>query len=315
MKIKTVVLIVLCSGMVSFATTALSEIRYSTDNSAITFQNQHIQIVLDKQLYAKVYYLDGQKSLSINEDSHQGLSARPTFFLEADGTLYNNFKVESSTCSRYFTDPIYGAGRKLTITSHDKDIKQTLLLETYDRYPDVVLIQSQYLNEGKKPLKVNGIYCQHYRLDRTLANPAEVSYDFRHTNPIQDAWGHSYLNLPFTSDYSEDFLVPLGGYGRSGIPFIDIWGRKMGMAIFLVESTPRIIRIPCQVQPDGKVDIAIHLQPAETRGQLPEIVPPGQKITSWKTAVCVHKGDYFDPARRFSQLLDGALTKAGRRGL
>jgi len=265
-------------------------------------------------MYARVKYLDNQQSLSMNDASNQDPLAQPPFFMRANGTLYNHFAVESSRCSEYFTDPNYGPGRKLTITGREGVIKQTLVLEMYDRYPDVVLVQSQYLNEGETPLSINDIYCQYYRLNRKLTNPAELSYKFRHTKPIQDSWGHSYLNLPITNDYSEEFQVPLGGYGRSGVPFIDVWGQELGMAIFMVESVPRIMRILCRVQSDWKVDISIHIRPSDTQGQVPERLPAGQEITTWKTAVCVHKGDFFNPARRFAQVLDGALQKAGKRG-
>jgi len=292
----------------------LAEIEYTDDDGEITFRNEHIQIVFDEYMYAKVSYLEGQRTLSINENSDLGELGRPPFFIRLNNRTYTHFRVESSSCSEYFTDPVYGPGRKLTIISQDEFIEQTLTLEMYYQYPDVVLMQATYGNEGASPLAIDDIYCQYYRLDRSLTNRTLARYDFRHTKPVQDAWGRSYLNLPVTRDYSEEFLVPLGGYGRSGVPFIDVWGAEMGMAIFLVESTPRIIRIPCQVKSDERVDIALHLRPSESLGQFPEKLAPHREVTTWKTAVCVHQLDYFTPARRFAQLLDGALRKAGKEG-
>ncbi len=110
-------------------------------------------------------------------------------------------------------------------------------------------------------------------------------------------------------------LIPGSGSNLSGIPFIDVWGPEMGMAVFHVEGIPRFHHVSLKTVEDGMVDVGFMSAPEDSYGQLPEVLSNGASFTTWKSAVCTHHGDFFQAGRRFGQFLNGALKKEGRKGM
>jgi len=70
-----------------------------------------------------------------------------------------------------------------------------------------------------------------------------------------------------------------------------------------------------EVDENNLVNMGLSVRPEDSYGQFPNVLKKNSSITSWKSAVCVHKNDFFDPGRRFGQLLDGALKKEDRDGI
>ncbi len=284
-----------------------------TENSYVYFENEKIQLRFDEQLFCKVSYREDGNLLSINDDSHNQSSGLPSHFIEINGQIFSQFKRTSHKVED-LDDEFFGKGKRLILTGVQSGLRKTLSVEMYEDFPDVAISECTYSNLTDSEMPIDQIGYNYYRLDRRLTNSGEASNSFRYLQPLNKKWGETWTNVAVTDTTDENFLVPGSGSNYSGIPFIDVWGAELGMAVFHVEGEPRFLNVKIQVQDDKKVDVGLVTVPENTFGQFPAHIPPGDSVTTWKSAVCVHKGDFFDPGRRFGQLLDLALQKAERRG-
>ncbi len=291
-----------------------SPISLAVEDDHIHFRNGNIRLVFDDLMYCKVEFEVDGKVQSMNHASRTGQDALPPHFIELDGIAYKNFRI-SSHILQDIEDPQYGAGKRLVLNGSDSAIERSLVIEMYEQYPDVAVSWCTYTNRTGKDLKINGVFYNCYRLDRQLTNPSADPYDFRFLQPVNKRWGETWTNVGITDTTDEDFAIPGSGSNRSGIPFIDVWGPEMGLAVFHVEGIPRFLHIGLRTREDGRVDMGFKGLPEDSYGQLPEMLPNDASLTTWKSAVCTHHNDFFMPGSRFGQLLDGALKKEGRDGL
>ncbi|MCK5104106.1 MAG: hypothetical protein KAR17_14875, partial [Cyclobacteriaceae bacterium] len=290
-----------------------SPISFSIDGDYIRFENEKIHLVFDEFMYCKVEFeVDGIVQ-SMNRSTRTGSDPVPSHFIILDDIVYKNFKISSHEFQD-IEDAEFGPGKRLTLNGSDSTIERSLVIEMYEQYPDVALSWCTYTNRTGKDLKINGVFYNYYRLDRKLTNPTTRSYDFRYLQPLNKKWGETWTNVGVTDTTNEDFIIPGSGSNRSGIPFIDVWGPEMGMAVFHVEGIPRFHHIELRTGGDGMVDMGFKRLPEDSYGQLPEVLKKNASFTTWESAVCTHHNDFFRAGRRFGQLLDGALKKEGRSG-
>jgi alpha-galactosidase len=291
-----------------------SPISFRIDNGNYHFRNENIHLIFDELMNCKVKFEVNGQVLSMNHAGGIQTIGVPPHFLILEGVEYKSFKIISHDCEE-LTDQEYGPGKRLTLTGVDSGIEQLLFIELYDQYPDVALSWSTYTNMTGKDKEIDMVFYNYYQLDRKQTNPEVSSYDFRYLQPLNKTWGATWTNVAVTDTTNEDFIIPGTGSNRSGIPFLDVWGAEMGMAIFHVEGTPRFHHLLLRTNENEGVDIGFKVVPEDSYGQFPGKLKDNESIMTWKSAVCTHKNDFFRPGRRFGQLLNGALKKEGRKGI
>lgn len=284
------------------------------EDQAVYFEHTHIRLLIDDLMYMKVYYADRDHQLSITHSGKNERNAKPSHFIELNGKEYKDFHLNETSVEE-ITDPYFGKGKRLVLTGSLEQVEKILFIEMYEAYPDVAVSWCTYKNRTEAVLRIDNIYYNYYRLDRKLTQPEAESYNFHYLQPLNKSWGETWTNLEVTPELDEAFLVPGSGSNYSGVPFTDVWGAELGMAIFHVEGIPRYLHILLQVGEDQRLDMGLNTRPAYTFGQFPDRILPGETVSTWKSAVCVHHGDFFKGARRFGELLDGALKKEGKKGL
>jgi alpha-galactosidase len=86
-----------------------------------------------------------------------------------------------------------------------------------------------------------------------------------------------------------------GGYG-GGIPVVAFWTGSVGEAIGHVETVPLTLSMPVKVEKDGRVtaSIAIPVNAA---------LKPGETYSSPRSFVAVYSGDFYEPLRMWSSVL------------
>ena len=290
-----------------------SPISFHIEDGLYHFGHENLHLVFDGQMYCKVEFEVDGLNRSMNHIQKSHINALPPHFIVLNGTEYRNFKIESHNLEE-IDDSEYGPGKKLALTGTDSGIEQFLVIEMYDQYPDLAVSWCTYTNRTGKDLQIDSVFYNYYHLDRKLTNPMAASHDFRYLQPLNKTWGATWTNLAVTDSTREDFIIPGTGSNRSGIPFMDVWGAEMGMAIFHVEGIPRFHHLLLKANENKTVDIGFMVVPEDSYGQFPEKLKSNESITTWKSAVCTHQNDFFQPGRRFSQLLNGAIKKQGRRG-
>ncbi|MFC2124493.1 hypothetical protein ACFLU5_06750, partial [Bacteroidota bacterium] len=264
-----------------------SFISITVDDRRIEIHNSNIQLVFDELMYSKIYFHQNEKILSINDNGTLNEESRPSHFIRLDGKIYKNFNIISHL-TKDINDEQYGKGKILIIKGLDADIEKSLHVEMYEEFPDIAISWSTYTNKSNEDLTIDDVYYNYYRLDRKLTKPEAESFDFRYLQPLNKKWGDSWINLGITDSTQEDFVIPGSGSNRSGIPFIDVWGEEMGMAVFHVEGKPRFLHVLLDVKKDHKVDMGLSVKPEDSYGQFPTVLKKDSSITTWKSAVCVH---------------------------
>ncbi len=291
-----------------------SPISFGVDGDLIHFKNENIHLIFDDLMYCKVQFESDGIVKSMNNSTRTGSDALPPNYIILDNIEYKNFKISSHEIEK-IEDSEFGQGKRLTLNGRDSIIESKLVVEMYDQYPDVALSWCTYTNRSGKDLKIDRVYYNYYRLDRKLTNPKANSYDFRYLQPINKKWGDTWTNVGITDTTNEDFIIPGSGSNRSGIPFIDVWSPEMGLSVFHVEGIPRFHHLILKVGDDGLVDMGFKVIPEDSYDQFPSVLKNNTSMSTWKSAVCTHKNDFFDAGRRFGQILSGAMKKEGRDGL
>src|SRR5579863_8899788 len=95
-----------------------------------------------------------------------------------------------------------------------------------------------------------------------------------------------------------------GDLGRvgGGIPVVAFWTRTVGEAIGHVETLPLVLSIPVKTEADGHVDASVNLAPSDA-------LQPGESYSTPETFISVYAGDYYEPLRIYSDVIDGEGLK------
>jgi alpha-galactosidase len=76
----------------------------------------------------------------------------------------------------------------------------------------------------------------------------------------------------------------------------------VGEAIGHVETLPLVLSIPVKTESDGHVDASVHLAPSNS-------LQPGETYSTPWTFIAVYAGDYYEPLRIYSDVIDGEGLK------
>ncbi len=266
----------------------------------IWFRNSEIELKFDKHMYCEVH--NRGESISLNDiDREKGLS-KPSHFIVIDGQELTDFLVDYDKINVESIETAFGLGRRMVITgiavcSDGTRIEKTLSTELYDQYPEIAISSASYKNLGTSDLIIEMDYCNYYRLDATRDQPGNRPFDFWSFQGASIAWGFDYI-LKIEDEFQQDNWMGVQPETKTGggVPLVDLWNNKSGMAIAHLETRPQLVSFPVKVEADKEVSMAVL-----KRGN--HEISPGESYQSLQTAVMVHTGDFFDPLNTYSKLL------------
>ena len=201
-------------------------------------------------------------------------------------------------------------GKRIEVTgkSAATDIQESLVVEVYDDFPGIALISSSIRNAGSGELKLDAIDLDRHRLNASLADPTVAPNDMWSFHGASIEWGRdNVFEIPrkFSQLNQMGSVVDVkGDLGRvgGGIPVVAFWTRNVGEAIGHVETLPLVLSIPVKTEADGHVDASVHLEPEST-------LKPGEVYSTPQTFIAVYSGDYYEPLRIYSDVIDGEGLK------
>jgi alpha-galactosidase len=178
-----------------------------------------------------------------------------------------------------------GWGVVYHLTGFNERLKKEVVITFYQKFPAMALYQVTYTNTGPQPVVVD--YWVNNRVS-IKANPdAGISDPF---------WAF----LPESSEARADWVQPVApGFAQEnylgmnnsdyggGTPVADVWRKDAGVAVGHVELAPKLVSLPVAM-PDAR---AATLK-VKSVGK-PVELKPGQQLTTYRTFVAVHQGDYF----------------------
>jgi alpha-galactosidase len=186
-------------------------------------------------------------------------------------------------------------GRPLAPTG--MDIERTLVIEAYDDFPNIALVSTTYKNVGAADFQVDQVWMQQHRFNAKQADAKAQPYDMWSFQGSSYDWGKDDVQrLTRTSSQPNAMGETVkGGYG-GGIPVVAFWTASVGEAIGHVETVPLTLSMPVKVEKDGRVTASI---------AIPVNAPlkPGETYSSPRSFVAVYSGDFYEPLRMWSSVL------------
>jgi len=201
-------------------------------------------------------------------------------------------------------------GKHIELTGKNSaaDLDETLVVEVYDEFPSVALESVSLRNAGKSEVKLDSVDLDRHRFNASLADPAVAPNDMWSFHGASIEWGReNVFQIPrkFSQQNQMGSVVEVkGDLGRvgGGIPVVAFWTKTVGEAIGHVETLPLVLSVPVKTEADGHVDASVHLTPDNT-------LHPGESYSSPETFIAVYSGDYYQPLRIYSDVIDGEGLK------
>jgi alpha-galactosidase len=190
-----------------------------------------------------------------------------------------------------------GRGKRVEIPAHlvSPAMDRTLVVEAYDDFPNVALVSVAYKNSGPADFRIDQVEMQQHRFDSHEAKGHP--YDMWSFQGSSYDWGKDDVQKLTRTSGQPNAMGEMvkGGYG-GGIPVVAFWTASVGEAIGHVETLPWTLSIPVKVETDGRVKAEITI-PVNT------LLKPGESYSGPRSFVAVYSGDFFEPLRMWSSVL------------
>jgi alpha-galactosidase len=182
-------------------------------------------------------------------------------------------------------------------------LEATLTVEVDDQFPRVALLSATLRNSSGARISLDRLELDRHRFNASLADSAVAPHQLWSFHGASIRWGKdNVFEIPkkFSQENQMGSLVEAhGDLGRvgGGIPVVAFWTRTVGEAIGHIETLPLVLAIPVHTEKDGQIDAAVRLAPEVT-------LQPGETFRSPRTFLAVYSGDYYEPLRIYSDLID-----------
>jgi len=201
-------------------------------------------------------------------------------------------------------------GKRIEVAGKDSSggLQESLIVEVCDDFPSVALVSAAVRNSSKTELKLDSIDLNRHRLNASLADSKAAPNDLWSFHGASIRWGKDNV-FPIPKNFSQqnqfgtmvEVKGDLGSVG-GGIPVVAFWTKTVGEAIGHVETLPLALSIPVKTEADGRVLASVHLTPDAT-------LQPGETYTTPQTFLAVYSGDYYEPLRMYSDVIDAEGLK------
>jgi len=176
-------------------------------------------------------------------------------------------------------------------------IERVLTVEAYDDFPSIVLVSSTYKNTGNADFEIDQAWMQQHRFNASLVDPKAQPYEMWSFQGSSYDWGKDDVQKLTRTSSQPNAMGEMvkGGYG-GGIPVVAVWTASVGEAIGHVETLPWTLSIPVKVEKDGRVFASLEVPANAT-------LKPGESYSTPRSFVAVYSGDFYEPLRMWSSLL------------
>lgn len=270
-----------------------------TKGGDIWFRSPGIELQFDQNMHVAVFYNDTEVPLNVVEND---MSNKPSHFIVVDGKELTDFAVDYDQINVEPVDTEFGKGRKLTLKgTADLDggqkVEKTLSVELYENFPDAAIISASYKNIGASGVNIDQLVSNYFQLDASQATPQSRPYDFWSFQGAAVAWGLDYV-IKIDEGFSHENWMGVHPDTKTGggVPFVDLWNEKAGLAIAHIEPKPQLVSFPVEVAADKKVTMSL-------RQDVGVNLAAGESFQTVKGVAIAHSLDYFDPLKTYSALM------------
>jgi len=258
---------------------------FSQDSQNLKIDGDEISIELNNQLYSRI--ISGiDNHITILGDF------RPTEFVEVNGRIIKDFIIENYSASN-INDEI-GIGKQFRITGLSNLLRKIVILTSYNKFPKMLFMQVIYENVSGSNLNIDSWTNNNYEIKAIPA--AGDTMAFWSYLPGSYGWEHNWVQ-PIKKGFELENYMGMNhiDYG-GGTPVIDIWRRDAGLAVGHVELVPKLVSLPVLMKTNTEASIAVTYKSSR-------VLHPQDTLTTFKTFVSVHKGDYFQTLSEYSRFM------------
>lgn len=250
--------------------------------------------------YIRAFLLSGGKRLTLDEPEAASSSAGD--YLLSVGQKIANFIIDFDHVRVTEEERIGSRGKKVEVTARTPGagapkLERTVTVEVFDDFPNLALTTVAYKNLGSTEIKLDQVVVQGHRLSASLADPHAPHHQLWSFQGSSYQWGQDDV-IQISKDFSRTNvmggMLPDGSGG--GIPVVAFWTASMGEAIGHVETLPLVLSMPVRVGADRRVHASLVIEP-HTR------LKPGGVFSTPRTFVAVYAGDFYEPLRLWSSVL------------
>lgn len=254
-----------------------------------------------------IFRIDGGKiSVEFNDKLHSRIISRlnnkdlvlgdfneSEYITCADGKKIADFQLVEFNQTN-MTDNI-GQGKESKITGKNDKVIKNLKIISYDKFPTFLFLNVEYINISETDIDIKEWTNNNYKFD-SMPKEENAPYYWSY-QPGSYGWENHWLQQINTGYERENYLgmnnIDYGG----GTPILDIWRQDVGLAIGHVELKPKFISMPTSLKKDSAAEIALEYSRKFT-------IKPGDALSTFRTFVSVHNGDYFATLTQFSEFMD-----------
>ena len=216
----------------------------------------------------------------------------PSEYLDVDGEVISKFYIKDSKNNQIENE--LGKGEEFVIKGLSKnDIQKQVAVSVYENFPTTAFYKVTYKNIGSKKITVNKWVNNAYCIQTNKKqNPSFWSYQGATYDDRRD-WIR-----PLKAGFEQENYMGMNAsdYG-GGTPITDIWSKDAGIAIGLVETTPKLIKLPVKMKGENTcVNISVEFDNEMT-------LEPGQSFETFESFVNVHTGDYYATLKNFREIM------------
>ena len=230
----------------------------------------------------------------------------PGIFVIANGKDVSDFQFDLSKAQVSGAQSKIGkTGKRVELNgaSPTASLEATLTIEAYDDFPQMVFVSASFKNNGSGGAELKSVELDKHVFDARLADASAQPNEMWSFHGASIEWGKDNV-FEIPKKFSQQNLMGSqvevkGDLGRvgGGIPVVAVWTRHVGEAIGHAEILPLVVSIPVETQSDGRVAASIRIDDAAN-------LNPGETYQTPRTFLSVYAGDYYEPLRMYSDVID-----------
>ncbi|MBK6281523.1 MAG: hypothetical protein IPF54_01585 [Draconibacterium sp.] len=270
-----------------------------TKGGDIWFRSSGIQLQFDSKMNMNIFYKQDINPLNVSGGE---TNEKPSHFVVVNGEEVTGFVVNYDSITVQPVETEFGKGKNLILKGVAKlndgtPIEKTLIVGLYEKYPDAAIISATYKNTGTSNVMLDRAVSSYFIMDSSVGEPNLQPFDFWSFQGSSLAWGLDNV-IHITNDFNQENWMGVQPETKTGggLPFVDLWNKKAGLAIAHIDVKPQLVSFPVKVEADKKVSMCMSRE-------LNQILAPGESYKTLKTVVIAHSLDYFDPMSTYSKLM------------
>lgn len=269
------------------------------DGGPVVLTTSTAEFQIDHTGYLHAALLKDGQRLSLDDP---GTGASPTSGYLLQGEKQTLFSPDFSQAKVSEATGKLGRGKRVEIPTHPlapagTAIERRIALEVYDDFPNIALVSVTYKNEGTSDFPIDRVVEQQHRFSARQADSKAQPYDMWSFQGSSYEWGKDDVQkLTRVSSQPNLMGESLKGGEGGGIPVVAFWTAYVGEAVGHVETLPWTLAIPVKAETDGRIKAEVSV-PVNT------VLKPGESYSTPRTFVSVYSGDFYEPLRMWSSVL------------